>query len=64
MTILPARLAYKKGYRAWLVWYLFGLFLWIFAMIVVVVIKDRTQPEATPAEATKPYVGNEARVKV
>ncbi len=47
---LTAKLAWDKGYRAWLVWFLFGLVMFLPALIVVLCLKNKqkTLQTATP----------------
>jgi hypothetical protein len=47
LAALPAKLAYDKGYRAWFVWFLFGLVAWIVALLVVLCLRNKAETETS-----------------
>lgn len=55
LAIIPARIAKKKGY-SYAGFYVFGVFLWLVALIVALCLKDRRGEDAAQgANALKTY---------
>lgn len=60
LALIPANIAYRKG-RDFAIWYVYGLCLWLIALIHALIIKDNDIAKETKGWHKCPYCGEYSR---
>lgn len=60
LALIPASMAYKKG-RNFFLWLLYGMFLWLIAMIHSIAISDNDKAKKEKGWRKCPYCGEYSR---